>query len=69
MSSMQREYATELGLAVFYSTKGFVEAIGEYASIYDVSFVEAKDVVRREYHKACRGKARLTSQTGIFERV
>ena len=61
MPSIQREHATELGIAVFYSTKSFIEAIGEYASIYDVSFVEAKDVVRREYHKACRGKARLTS--------
>jgi hypothetical protein len=69
MSSMQREYATELGLAVFYDSRSFTSASSEYASIYDVSFGEAIAIVKREYYNACRGGAKLTRNMGIMEDV
>jgi len=67
MDTSQREHAVQLGLTVFYNSKSFTEATNEYAAAYDISSDEAKYVVRGEYYNACRGKARLTSQTGILE--
>jgi len=67
MPSTQREYATQLGLSVFYGSKSFIEAVTEYSVVYNTNLAKASDPVTKAYYSACGSRERTTDKLGIFE--